>query len=234
MNIDLSNQLDRVEELVVDLENEFNKILLSKEVSGRAKNITHEIIEKLSNILDQVARKLWDNYISSGLTDQEKKKTRIYFPIAKDQSSFDSILGRSVRGFKTKCPNLYSYYLSKQPFVSGNNWISVLRNIAGEKHIGLVAQKRTEATHITIASSAGTVHLISESVKFGPGVAILGAPIDPVTQRIIPTPGVEEKIEKWVSFVIEQYNVDALQFCKESYKNVKAIVTELGDQFKLP
>lgn len=233
MNKDLSDQLDRVEELVDELEKEFNKVFLAKEISGRAKNITHEIIEKLSNILDQMARKLWEKYVSKNLTNGERKKARVYFPIAKDKNSFDSILGRSVKDFKENYPSLYAYYLSKQPFTSRDNWLSILRDIAGEKHIGLVPQKREEITHMTIASNTGTVHFISENVKFGPGVAILGAPVDPATQRIIPTPGVEEKIEKWISFVIDKHNVDALQFCKESNKKVKILVDELDEQFNL-
>ncbi len=234
MDRDLSDQLERVEELLNDLEKEFNKILLSKEISGRAKNITHEVIEKLSNILDQVAKRLWDQYVLQNLTEEEKVRARVYFPIAKDQHSFDSIIGRSLKNFKEKYPKLYAYYLSKQSFVVGNSWISNLRDIAGKKHIGLVPQRRTEVTHMTIASNAGTVHFISENVTFGPGVAILGASVDPNTQRIIPTLGVEEKVEKWVTFVIEKYEVDALQFCKDSFKNVKSMIEELGQPFKLP
>src|SRR5258706_11080650 len=106
MDKDLSDQLERVEELIGELETELNKNLYAKEISGRGKNITQEVVEKLSNILDQVARKLWSKCVLSDLTEEEKKKARVYFPVGKDLSSFNSILGRALKDFKEKYPEL--------------------------------------------------------------------------------------------------------------------------------
>ncbi|MFA5769909.1 MAG: hypothetical protein WC894_00245 [Patescibacteria group bacterium] len=226
-------QLIRIDELIRELETEYDKCLDKKTVSEKAKVITHEVIEKISNVLDQTARSIWEKYMAVNLSDIDKKKSKIYFPKSKDKHSFDSTIGKwMINNLETSYPEIYSFLLSKQPFTNGDNkWLEIINILASQKHIGLTPQKREEITHIKISSQAGTVHLISEQVRFGPGVSILGAPVDPNTQRIIPTPGVEEKIEKWISFVLEGYGLDALEFCRNSYNNVKKVISE-AESFK--
>lgn len=221
-------QFDRVKELISELETEYDKCLDSKEVSDKAKVITHEVIEKLSNILDQIARNLWKRYLIPTLSKSDKKKAIIYFPKSNNRYSFNSIIGRwMVKDLEKVNKKLFDFLISKQPFLNKeNDWLSILGKLASQKHIGLVPQKRQEITHIRYSSPAGTVHFIAEQVKFGPGVSILGAPVNPNTQRIIPTQGVLEKIEKWISFVFEGYNLDALDFCKKSLIKVKGIFEE--------
>lgn len=228
VNNSLKAQLTRINELISDLETEYDKCLDEKDVSDRARVVTHEVIEKLSNILDQTARKIWEKYLAVNLTDKDRQKAMIYFPKSKDKHSFDSTIGRwMIRDLKKSNPKIFYFFLSRQSFThESNKWLEILGQLATQKHIGLVPQKREEITHIKISSQSGTVHLISEHVKFGHGVSILGAPVDPNTQRIIPTPGVEEKVEKWVSFVLEGYGLDALGFCKDSYNKVKNIIEE--------
>ena len=227
-NNSLKAQLERTNELIIELETEYDKCLDKKDVSDRAGVVTHEVIEKLSNILDQSARMIWRKHLAISLTDQDKRRAMIYFPKSKDRHSFDSTIGRwMIKDLEKNNPKIFNFFLSKQPFLnSNNNWLEILGQLASQKHIDLVPQKKEEITHIKISSKAGTVHLISEQVKFGSGVSILGAPVDPNTQRIIPTPGVEEKIEKWVSFVLEGYGLNALEFCKDTYNKVKNIVEE--------
>jgi|SRR3989344_1597602 len=228
MNKLLDAQLIRINELISELETEYDKCLDKKDVSDKAKVVTHEVIEKISNVLDQTARKIWEKFIAVNLTDTDKKKSIIYFPKSKDTHSFDSVIGRwMINNLEKNYPNIHNFLLSKQPFTNeGNKWLEIVGVLASQKHIGLIPQKREEITHIKISSQAGTVHLISEHVRFGARVSILGAPVDPNTQRIIPTPGVEEKIEKWVSFVLEGYDLDALGFCKDSYNKLKIVVSE--------
>ena len=70
-------------------------------------------------------------------------------------------------------------------------------------------------------------------MTFGGGVSVMGAPINPATQRIVPTPGVTEKIETWVSFVIEGYHVNAAGFCKEACQKTRKIAEEMTGVFGL-
>ena len=61
----------------------------------------------------------------------------------------------------------------------------------------------------------------------------MGAPIDPTTQRIIPTPGVSEQVEIWVSFIFDNYGIDALRFCKEACQKTRTLIEEMVNVFKL-
>jgi len=97
----------------------------------------------------------------------------------------------------------------------------------------LTPQKREEARQITVSGPSGEVSWDESSVKFGTGVNIMGAPVDPRTQRIVPTPGVTEKVEVWVSFILEDYGVNALGFCKEVYQKTRALVEEMINVLQL-
>jgi len=229
--------LDRAEELLDELEAEYNKSLNNKLVSDRALVISHEIIEKLSNILDQTAFKIWSKIVAINLSNKEKSKIekRIYFPAQLEEEDFNNKLTEwKAKNAQTTYPNLYNFFKKLQPFNSPNNlWIKYLKELASKKHVGLIPQKRQEITNITYSNVYGTVIFTAESVKFGSGASILGAPVNPVTQRIVPTPGVNEKIEKWITFKFEGYDLDALGFCKNAYIQTKNITENAQNTFSL-
>ena len=89
-----------------------------------------------------------------------------------------------------------------------------------------------EQRRITVSRPGGGAVSWGPGVTFGGSVSVMGAPIDPRTQRIVPTPGVT-KIETWVSFNIQGYGVNAAAFCAEACKNVRRIATEMSEQFGL-
>lgn len=238
MDAELRGMLDRAGELLVTLEEEYNSCLKAQNVTERAKNITHEILEKLRNALDHTMRKAWERYISQGLSSQDIRRARIYFPICDDLSSFRSTLGRGIMAdLDITNPHLYSFLLDLQPFSSSeNNWLRILREVAAKgKHIKLMAQKREEFRRINVIAlrGEGSVSWDPSSVRFGSGVRILGAPIDPRTQRVVPTPGVSERIETWVSFTLEGYGVNAIGFCREAYDNTSKVVKDMISIFRL-
>jgi len=228
---DIKSILDRADELLKDLEEEYNGCLQAHNVTKRAENITHEILEKLRSALDQTMFQAWEEYVSHNLSDRQKKSARVYFPIANDENSFRSILGR---GFMTDLDrihkNLYNFLLKRQPFTSEDNqWLDLLSKIAAEgKHIRLTPQKRTETRRIEVSrAGGGSVSWDPSSVRFGSGVSILGAPVDPKTQKPVPTPGVIEQVEIWVSFILEGYEVNALGFCKEACQKTRMLIQEM-------
>lgn len=237
MDLELKSILDRAEELLKELEEEYKDCLQSQKVTERAKNIAHEVLEKLRNALDQTMMKAWGKYISPNLTDQQRKRARVYFPIAGDLNPFHSILRR---GFMTNLDkiykNLYDFLLNRQPFSSKENqWLDLLTKIAAEgKHVRLTPQKRTETHRIKVSRpGGGSVSWDPSSVRFGSGVRSMGAPIDPRTQRIVPTPGVTEQVEIWVSFILEGYGVSALGFCKEACQKTRVLIEEMVNLLQL-
>lgn len=120
-----------------------------------------------------------------------------------------------------------------QPFADKkNDWLRILNDLAvASKHIDLVPQKRITEQRITVSSPNGSTVSWGQGVTFGSGVHIFGAPVNPTTQRIIPTTGVIEREETWVSFLIEGYSVEPLAFCKDAAREVRTISNFMKGQF---
>jgi len=223
--------LNRADELLGDLEDEYKKCLRTQNVTERAENLTHEVLEKLRHALDHTMRRAWDKYIAPNLSERDKERAIVYFPIVSDLNSFRSTLGRGrMLDLGKVHKELYDFLLKKQPFSSEENrWLKLLAEIAVEgKHVQLAPQKRTETRRIKVTRpGSGSVSWDSSSVKFGGRVTIMGAPIDPSTQRIVPTPGVTEEVEIWVSFILEGYGLNALGFCKEACQKTRVLIKEM-------
>jgi hypothetical protein len=259
-NIALS--LDRADALLAELLKAYDQSLTSKTVSGDAVERTHDICQKLRDILDRTTRRYWDKHVAPRLSDQERAKAKVYFPITNSKPGFDSMMGKwQWRSVRDDHQSLYDYFLKRQPFSSSaNNWLAILDDLAIQgKHIDLVPQKRTEERVTKIEEEGGGSVTVGRSfigfgrkggnigfgrgggaINFGPGgtrfsgnVSAMGAPIDPRTQRIVPTPGVTEKVEIWVSFLIDGHGVNAAGFCKEASRETRRFVQEMTDLFSL-
>ncbi len=177
---------------------------------------------------------VWEKHVAPILSEEDKGRARVYFPITNKLSGFRSLLGRGKMSDLEKAHNnIYGFLLSKQPFSSAENrWLAILsENAALGKHVHLTPQKRTETRRIKVSRESGSVSWDPDSVKYGEGVSVIGAPIDPSTQRIIPTPGVTEQIEIWVSFILTDYGVNALAFCKEACQKTRFLIKELLNVF---
>lgn len=236
MDTELESLLDRASELLKDLEGEYGNCLKSQSVTKRAMNLTHEVLEKLRNALDHTMRRAWVKYIAPHLSEKDEERARIYFPIAGDLNSFKSTLGRGgMANLGIAHEDLYDFLLKQQPFSSEQNqWLDRLVKIAAEgKHVRLTPQKRTETRLMKVSTKHGSVSWDQSAVKFSPGIRIMGAPIDPKTQRIIPTPGVTQQVEIWVSFILPDYGLNALGFCKETYEKTRNLTTEMVKVFQL-
>jgi hypothetical protein len=261
MHPNLATSLARGDELLKDLLAEYDSCLKGQSVSERAVQLTHDICVQLRSILDRTARRYWDRFISPSLSEQDRKRAKVYFPIAQDSNGFNSILGQwRWKQAKDKHQSLHDYLLSKQPFSAGkNSWLSVINDLAiAGKHIDLIPQKRLEERRTTViredgrgaVSYGGNSLSLGDggSIEFGPGgtisfgqggvrfsgnVSALGAPIDPTTQRITPTPGVTDRIERWVSFIISDHNVNAADLCNRACKETRNIVNEMSERFGL-
>lgn len=230
MDSELESMLDRADELLGDLEDEYNNCLKSQNITKRAQNLTHEVVEKLRHALDHAMGGAWDEYVSPHLSEKDRNSARVYFPIVNDLQHFRSTLGRgSMKDLDEVQKNLYDFVLKKQPFsAQENQWLDLLNKIAAEgKHVTLTPQKRIETRRISVSGRGGKVSWDESSVKFGDGVSILGAPIDPSTQRIVPTPEVTEQVEIWVSFLLDDYGLNALGFCKEACRKTRALIEEM-------
>jgi hypothetical protein len=164
---------------------------------------------------------------------------------------------------RAKHQAVYDYLVAQQAFSDPKNkWIAIVGDLAIQgKHIDLVPQKRTEQ-RVTKVEKAGVGSVSwgqgqsggfigfgpGGSIGFGPGgvigfgpqgvsfrgnVSAMGVPIDPQTQRVVPSSDVTERIETWVSFTIDGHGVNAAVFCKQACHETRRIVQEMTDQFGL-
>lgn len=236
MNTNIEMSMERADELVSDMEEEYNKSLQSRAVSNRAVHFTHEVCERLRSVLDRLARLYWEKHISPLLADEDRPKATIYFPITADKNSFDSVMGRwRWKAIRSQHEALENYLEGLQPFTDKkNDWLRILNDLAvASKHIDLVPQKRISERRVSVSSPHGSTVSYGSGVTFGSGAYIFGAPVDPKTQRIVPTPGVTEREETWVSFLIDGYNVEPLAFCKEASREVRTIANFMHGRFAI-
>lgn len=221
--------LQRASELLADLKQEYEQSIRDRVVSDRLVHYTHEVSERLRSILDRVARAYWEKRIAPALSEADRGRASVYFPIADDQQAFDSIMGRwrwkSVDGLHEP---LKQYLVSLQPYSGDNRWLKILNSLAIQsKHIDLVPQTRNEERRTTVRSPDGGQVSWGPGVRFGQGVSVFGVPINPSTQRIVPNSRLTETIEVWSSITIDTFDVDALAFSKLAVSRVSEIADRL-------
>ena len=230
----IRSMLSRADRLLADLEDEYQKCLNEKAVSTGALNLTHEVIEKCTNTLDQLMTHAWTVRIRPTLANPPARGG--YFPAARDEAGFRSSLGHwQSTDLDTRDPDFARVLRSYQPMTDRRNeWVGVLRELAAKKHTGLVPQKRQEDRRVTVTGAGGGSVSWGPGVTFGPGVSVMGAPVNPQTQMPVPTPTTKTTVEIWVSFLIEGTDVNALGFCKQAVAGTEEIVEAFATALKLP
>ncbi|CAJ0877646.1 hypothetical protein AMST5_02897 [freshwater sediment metagenome] len=230
---EINSLLDRADKLLVELGAEYEKALNAKTISHEARNLTHEVIEKCTNALDQLMHHAWSTRVRPKLSEPPKRGG--YFPAAKDEDSFRTSLGQwKALDLDTTDPTFARELRAVQPFSDPqNNWLWELRDISSKKHTMLIPQKRHEERRVTVSGVSGSVSW-GPGVTFGGGVSLMGAPIDPRTQLPVATPGVATKVEMWVSFLFEGTDTNALGFCTEAVSKTRALILKWAGALSLP
>lgn len=227
--------LEEADETLKRLLAEYDCSLQQKKVTAKALKLTQDVCGHIRSALDMTARRYWEKHVAPKLTEDDRKQAKVYFPIAPHQAGFDPILGRWMwKAVRADHQPVYDYLLAQQPFSDGKNkWLAVAADLSNKKHIDLVPQRRFEERRIRVSSPGGGSVSWGPEVTFGAGISIMGAPVDPRTQRIVPTAGLTETIENWISFVIDDHGVNAAGFCKEATAGTRRIVQEMTDKFGL-
>ena len=223
----VKSMISRAEDIVRELETTYQHDLGEKDVSAKARNLTHEILEKCSNALDQAMTILFDYEIRSRLPEAPKRGG--YFPIAKDIDAYRSSLGQwNAKDLAIFAPDLDAKLLSLQPFTKPQNQIFLrMRELANRKHTGLTPQKRLEQRRVNVTSPSGGSVSWGPGVTFGSGVSIMGVPIDPSTQMPAHSNGISIEVERWISFHFDDGGEDALLFCKDSISATRRAIDAL-------
>jgi hypothetical protein len=223
----IQSQLDRAKELLRDLEGACNTDLQAKDVSGKTKNLSQEVLLKIRHLLDQSIYKFFEKHYLSDLSDSDKKSAKIYFPIVSKKEDLKSVFGRAKMGdLETNHQDFYKFIDSVQPYNQDYLWLKHLADFANDKHIKLTPQAKTEIKRVTVSRGGGSVSW-GPGVTFGGGVSVMGVPIDPATQMPVPNNIAETKVENWVSFLFEGSDVNVLWLCKKSVEDGENIIKKV-------
>ncbi|MBU1036889.1 hypothetical protein KKF32_02540 [Patescibacteria group bacterium] len=227
MDQDTQSQIDRAKELLQELEKAYNDELQAKNVSGKTKNLSQEVLLKVKHLLDQAIYKFFEKHYLPNLAEADKKSAKVYFPIVSKKEDLKSVLGRAkMSDLETNNQGFYNFLDSVQPYNQNYLWLKHLASYSSEKHIRLTPQIKTETRKVTVSRGGGSVSW-GQGVTFGGGVSVMGVPIDPATQMPVPNNVAETKVENWVSFLFKSSDVNVLGLCKKSVEDGEKIIKKI-------
>ena len=227
MDKDIQSQLDRAKELLQELKKACDNDLQTKNVSGKTKNLSQEVLLKVRHLLDQSIYKFFEKHYLPNLSEKDKKSAKVYFPTVSKNDDLRSVFGRAkMSDLETNHQDFYKFIDSVQPYNQNYLWLKYLTNYASEKHIRLTPQTKTETKRVTVSRGGGAGSWGS-GVTFGGGVSIMGVPIDPATQMPVSNNVIETKIENWVSFLFEGSDINVLWLCKKSVEDGEKIIKKV-------
>lgn len=223
----LNSMMGRADKLLDELRTTYERDLVAQSVSLEAMNLTHEVVEKCANILDQAMTALFEYTIKPLLSELPKRGG--YFPAAETEHAYRSALGQwKATNLDVLAPEVDKKLRSLQPFTDRRNAIFVrVRGLASAKHTGLKPQIKYVQRRVNITGSGGGSVSWGRGVTFGAGVSVMGVPINPTTQMPAHSRGIDVSFENWVSFHFKDGGEDALNFCKASIDNVRRAVSTL-------
>jgi hypothetical protein len=110
MDKDIQSQLDRAKELLQDLGKACNDDLQAKNVSGKTRNLSQEVLLKIRHLLDQSIYKFFEKHYLPNLTEADKKSAKVYFPAVSKKEDLKSVLGRAKMGdLETSHQDFYKF-----------------------------------------------------------------------------------------------------------------------------
>ena len=96
--------------MLQELEKACHTDLQAKDVSGKRKNLSQEVLLKVRHLLDQSIYKFFEKHYFSSLSDVDKKSVKVYFPIVSEKEDLKSVFGRAkMGGLETSHQDFYKF-----------------------------------------------------------------------------------------------------------------------------
>lgn len=217
--------LSEIKSELPNIESLYKESLKIQTVPDKLKIKVKNFLENARSAMDYAARDIADTL--SIATDH-----KVYFPVVnkdKNAASFQGSAGKNLPGLETANVDLYSYLESIQPYHSGNEWFGFFVELNNSnKHNDLTPQTRTETVRIESRSidGGGSVSWDPSSVKFGSGVYINGAFVNPTTQMPIPTANTVVTKQVWVDFLLDN-EISALRLLHQIKEKMPQIIDKV-------
>lgn len=175
---DIDALISNIQTEYKNIENLYNFSLHDKEINPDLKIKIKNYLENTRSVLDYCAHDIADSLSINA--------EKIYFPIIekdKNKTAFEGMVGRNLSGLQSKNFSVFNYLESIQPYQSNYSWLGDFVEVTNDnKHQNLTPQTRTESQRIKSEhTGGGMVSWDPSAVRFGSGVFINGAPVNPTT-----------------------------------------------------
>lgn len=211
--------LTKAKAQIEQIQTGYNKSLHGKAVDAQLRIDIKNACENLRSVLDYIAKDIRERYCPTAPSD-----TRFYFPILPDKPTFDRKIDEWFPGLRQAAPAVVAALEGLQPFQGGQEWLGQINQVNSEnKHGDLVEQTRVESLETRVTGRGGGQISWGPGVKFGPGVSVMGVPIDPSTQLPVPDPSVKVERIVWVDFHFAGIGVSALGLLRRALAGIERI-----------
>jgi hypothetical protein len=203
-------QISRTGELYKELEVEYDRCLEARTVSTKLRMLTHEMFEKIANILDQVFHLAWERRVKPRLPP-DRHNPKGYFVCGRDDKAFKAGLRRwYAEDLEAYDGEFYNLIVKYQPYRDLEaHWILAARNIARHKHIRLLPQIVIDQARQTLDTPFGRVtrwEIDPSQIKNQ--LVVIGAPAKRTVKSVRRSKHVVSRDEVWSSLEIDGFGVD--------------------------
>ncbi len=215
---DIDALIDDADEQLRLVRGMYERSLREKEVPARLQTRIKNVVENQRSALEYLAHGIHQQF-----GDGERKP---YYPIVRSPVDFPSLFNQHLSGVAEYCPAVRDAIEVRQPYQEGYEWLHYLALLTNEnKHRRLTPQTRTEQVRVRVEmQGAGTVEY-GPGVTFGSGVSIGGVPVDPATQRPVPSPTQTITETTYVDWVFDDPPLSALRTLEQIQQGLPPLVS---------
>jgi hypothetical protein len=151
-----------------------------------------DCLEKLRSALDYAAFEVYERSLAAAAGSGPNVRRMVHFPI--EQMKKQTIDQHPIwKHTNASAPKIGAFLQEIETGLAGPfSWLIPFQTYCNEgKHVSFVEQRKHEEPRRKVVSpGGGVVDWSVGGVRFGAGVRIMGAPVDPTTQNIVPNPQV--------------------------------------------
>jgi hypothetical protein len=163
--------------VISDLEAEYERSLRAKAVSETVQLRVDAVVHNQRSSLDYLANRLVE-----AATGAAAKK--VYWPMQQSEVEYEGKLEQNMPGLRGARPDVEAAVKAQQRWQSGMEWLGRLNALRNPgTHVDLLPQTRVENRRNEVTGPGGGGVSWGPGVTFGSGVSVMGAPMDPRTQR---------------------------------------------------
>lgn len=210
--------LRKLPEQLKAIQGHYAATLASREMSDDLLHDIARFIEDCQRALDWTA------------TDIDRKHGKAsdrspYYPLHDVPANFAAAMARD---FPSVPQTVYDAMERHQPYQQGKESLGYLHDLARvNKHQDFTPQTRTETRRIRASGGGAVVEWDPGAVTFGQGVSIGGVPVDPRTQRPVPSPAQEVTEVIYIGWNFVSPNVPVLPTLESLSRLIAEAVTDV-------